>query len=147
MEFEEIQAANELFNSPGEPRSGTGENQEALIRSVQARFPDKGFCIVQQRTIVRAIASDGISPIHALGHLPIFVFAEKVILDSRRRSITVIGCAAPWPFHSKMASSMKPKTLCTFCGGRRRKVGQSRRDTVSLSLMSAATAVCRSTGM
>lgn len=86
MEFEEIQAANELFNAPGEPRSGSGENQEALIRIVQARFPDKSFCIVQQWTIVRAIASDGdLTKIHVHGHLPLFVFAEKVILDSRGR--------------------------------------------------------------
>ena len=86
MEFEEIQAANELLNTPGEPRSGSGENQGALIRIVQARFPDKGFCIVQQWTIVRAIASDGdLTKIHVHGHLPLFVFAEKVILDSRGR--------------------------------------------------------------
>ena len=86
MEFEEIQAANELFNTLGEPQSGSGENQEALIRIVQARFPDKGFCIVQQWTIVRAIASDAdLTKIHVHGHLPLFVFAEKVILDSRGR--------------------------------------------------------------
>ncbi|WP_395598884.1 hypothetical protein AB4P95_09915 [Pseudomonas sp. A1437] len=86
MEFEEIQAANELFNTPGEPRFGSGENQEALIRIVQARFPDKGFCIVQEWTIVRAKASDtDLTKIHVHGHLPLFVFAEKVILDSRGR--------------------------------------------------------------
>ena len=35
---------------------------------------------------MRAIASDGdLTKIHAHGHLPLFVFAEKVILDSRGR--------------------------------------------------------------
>ena len=84
MEFEEIQAASEFISTPKEPRSGSGENQEALIRIVHARFPNKGFCSVQQWTIVRAIASDGdLTKIHVHGHLPLFVFAEKVILDSR----------------------------------------------------------------
>ena len=86
MEFEEVQAANELFNTRGESRSGSGETQEALIRIVKARFPNKGFCIVQQWTIVRAIASDeDLTKIHVHGQLPLFVFAEKVILDSRGR--------------------------------------------------------------
>jgi len=62
MGFEEIQAAGELLSTPGEPRSGSGESQEASIRIAQTRFPNKGFCIVQQWTIVREIASDGISP-------------------------------------------------------------------------------------
>jgi hypothetical protein len=55
-----------------------------LIQLVQSRFPNKSFCIVQQWTIVRAIASDvDYTKIHVHGHLPLFVFAEKVILDSR----------------------------------------------------------------
>lgn len=84
MQFEEIQAASELFSTTGEPRSGSGESQEALIHIAQTRFPNKGFCIDQQWTIVRAIASDGdLTKIHAHGYLPLFVFAEKVILDSR----------------------------------------------------------------
>ncbi|WP_256220559.1 hypothetical protein [Pseudomonas sp. P1.8] len=84
MEFEKIQAASELLSTTGEPRSGSEESQEALIHIAQTRFPDKGFCIVQQWTIVRAIASDAdLTKIHVHGHLPLFVFAEKVILDSR----------------------------------------------------------------
>ncbi|MEG0966949.1 MAG: hypothetical protein RSG92_16425 [Pseudomonas sp.] len=86
MELEDIQAAGELLSTNGEPRSGSTESQESLIQLVQSRFPNKGFCIVQQWTIVRAIASDGdLTKIHVHGHLPLFVFAEKVILDSRRR--------------------------------------------------------------
>ncbi|UXL37080.1 hypothetical protein N7D90_16000 [Pseudomonas fragi] len=84
MEFEEIQVASELLSTTGETRSGSGESQEALIHIAQTRFPNKGFCIVQQWTIVRAIASDGdLTKIHVHGHLPLFVFAEKVILDRR----------------------------------------------------------------
>ena len=86
MGFEEIQASSELLSTTGEPRSGSGESQERLIQLVQSRFPNKGFCIVQQWTIVHAIASDGdLTKIHVHGHLPLFVFAEKVILDSRGR--------------------------------------------------------------
>ena len=86
MEFEEIQAASEPLSTTGEPRSGSRESQESLIQLVQSRFPNKGFCIVQQWTIVRAIASDAdLTKIHVHGHLPLFVFAEKVILDSRGR--------------------------------------------------------------
>ena len=86
MELEDIQAAGELLSTNGEPRSGSTESQESLIQLVQSRFPNKGFCIVQQWTIVRAIASDeDLTKIHLHGHLPLFVFAEKVILDSRGR--------------------------------------------------------------
>ncbi|VVN80622.1 DUF6957 family protein [Pseudomonas fluorescens] len=86
MEIEKIQAASELLSSIGEARSGSIENQETLIQLVQSRFPNKGFCIVQQWTIVRAIASDAdLTKIHVHGHMPLFVFAEKVILDSRGR--------------------------------------------------------------
>ncbi|MNV51692.1 hypothetical protein D3C71_1437480 [compost metagenome] len=86
MEFEKIQAASELLSTTGEPRSGSEESQEALIHIAQTRFPNKVFCIVQQWTIVRAIASDAdLTKIHVHGHLPLFVFAEKVILDSRGR--------------------------------------------------------------
>ena len=86
MELENIQAAGELLSSNGEPRFGSTESQESLIQLVESRFPNKGFCIVQQWTIVRAIASDGdLTKIHVHGHLPLFVFAEKVILDSRGR--------------------------------------------------------------
>lgn len=86
MEFEKIQAASDLLSSIGEARSGSIESQETLIQLVQSRFPNKGFCIVQQWTILRAIASDAdYTKIHVHGHLPLFVFAEKVILDSRGR--------------------------------------------------------------
>ena len=86
MEFEEIQAASELLSSIGEPRSGSMESQETLIQLVRSRFPNKGFCLVQQWTIVRALASDlDLTKIHVHGLLPLFVFAEKVILDSRAR--------------------------------------------------------------
>ncbi|MCL5230612.1 DUF6957 family protein [Pseudomonas nunensis] len=86
MKLEENQAAGELLSSNGEPRYGSTESEESLIQLVRGRFPNKGFCIVQQWTIVRAIASDGdLTKIHVHGHLPLFVFAEKVILDSRGR--------------------------------------------------------------
>lgn len=86
MELEEIQAASELLSTTGAPRAGSGESQEALIHIAQTRFPNKGFCIVKQWSIVRAIANDGdLTKIHLHGYLPLFVFAEKVILDSRGR--------------------------------------------------------------
>lgn len=86
MELEDTQAASELLSSNGGLRFGSGESQESLIQLVQSRFPNKGFCIVQQWSIVRALASDeDLTKIYVHGHLPLFVFAEKVILDSRRR--------------------------------------------------------------
>ena len=86
MELADTQAAGEFLSSNGEPQSGSTESEESLIQLVQTRFPNKGFCIVQQWTIVPAIASDGdLTKIHVHDHLPLFVFAEKVILDSRGR--------------------------------------------------------------
>ena len=69
MELEDTQAAGELLSSNGEPRSGSTESQESLIQLVQSCFPNKGFCIVQQWTIVRAIASDeDLTKIYVHGH-------------------------------------------------------------------------------
>lgn len=115
MALEEIQAAGELLSTTKEPRSGSGESEEALIHIAKTRFPNKGFCIVQQWTIVRAIASDGdLTKIHVHGHLPLFVFAEKVILGSRGRFDYGNWVRSTMAISLQDGFSLPPKILCTF---------------------------------
>lgn len=53
---------------------------------VTARFPGKPFCLVEQWTILRAdLTSDELKKVHAANHLPLFLFAHKVVEDSRGR--------------------------------------------------------------
>lgn len=82
----EISTRDGLIEGPGEPRNGSAENQEALLFAVQARHSNKPFCLVQEWTIFRAdVSEDDLAKIQAAGHLPLFIFAHKVIKDSRQR--------------------------------------------------------------
>jgi hypothetical protein len=49
-------------------------------------FPLKPYCLVEQWTIFRAdLTPDELTRVHAADHLPLFMFAHKVIEDSRGR--------------------------------------------------------------
>lgn len=75
-----------LIGGPGEPRDGANEAPERLVAAVQDLFPNKAFCLVEDWTIFRAdVALEDLDKIYAAGHLPFFVFAHKVIHDSRGR--------------------------------------------------------------
>lgn len=78
--------ADELLASPGEPRQGSMDSEEFLIGLVQALYPRKPYCLVEDWTIFRAdVSEDDLAKIRAAGHLPLFVFAHKVMEDSRQR--------------------------------------------------------------
>lgn len=63
----------------------TASKEEALA-SVNKRFPGKPYCLVEQWTVFRAdVTPDELETICARGHLPLFVFAHNVVLDSRGR--------------------------------------------------------------
>lgn len=81
-----IQDAEELFGSTGSPLSGSLDSQEGLVREARARFPQKPFCLVEQWTILRAdLTPEEIAKVHAANHLPLFLFAHKVVEDSQQR--------------------------------------------------------------
>lgn len=50
------------------------------------RTPVKAFCLVEEWTIFRAdLTAEEIAKVHAADHLPLFLFAHKVVEDSRGR--------------------------------------------------------------
>lgn len=68
------------------PCEGVGGNQDALVKEAKALFPGKPYCLVEQWTIFRAdLTFDELARVHAAKHLPLFLFAHKVIADSRGR--------------------------------------------------------------
>lgn len=76
----------DIFDEEVMTRKGSNEAQEALTQSVRKFFPSKAYCLVKQWTIFRAdVSEDDLVKIHAAGHLPLFVFAHKVIEDNRQR--------------------------------------------------------------
>lgn len=81
-----IQDAAELFDSPGVTLRGSLESKDVLVREVCVRFPHKPFCLVEQWTILRAdLTPEEIAKVHAANHLPLFLFAHKVVEDSQQR--------------------------------------------------------------
>lgn len=77
---------SELFTGPGKPRQGSMDTEEFLIGLVQAHYPRKPYCLVQDWTIFHVeMTEEELSKIHAANHLPLFVFAHKVVEDSRGR--------------------------------------------------------------
>lgn len=78
--------ADELLAGPGEPRQGSMDSEEFLIGLVLALYPCKPYCLVEDWTIFRAdVSEDDLAKIRAAAHLPLFVFAHKVMEDSRQR--------------------------------------------------------------
>jgi len=76
----------ELFGSAGLVLSGSLDSQETLARDVSVRFPQKPFCLVEKWTIFRVdLTPEEIAKVHAGNHLPLFLFAHKVVEDSRGR--------------------------------------------------------------
>lgn len=72
----------------GQARSVTGTcfSSTDAKRAVTERYPNKAFCLVEQWTVFQAAVTESdLIKIRLAGHLPLFVFAHKVIEDSRRR--------------------------------------------------------------
>ena len=80
------EGAEQLFDGPGEPRHGSMGSDEILIGLVQALYPRKPYCLVEDWTIFRAeVTEDELQKIHAAGQLPLVLFAHNVRFDSQRR--------------------------------------------------------------
>lgn len=76
----------DLFGSSEQLARGTSESVHSLNLTVRRRFPYKPYCLVEQWTIFRAdVSSDDLAKIQAAGHFPLFIFAHKVVHDSRGR--------------------------------------------------------------
>lgn len=86
LSTDENKVDDDLLGGPGEPRQGSIDSDEILIGLVQALFPRKPYCLVENWTIFKVDATeDELSKIHAAGQLPIIVFAHNVLFDSQRR--------------------------------------------------------------
>lgn len=68
------------------PRRGTSASPEEVIAALARRTPLKAYCLIEQWTIFRAdLTPDELKKVHTAQHLPLFVFAHKVVEDSRGR--------------------------------------------------------------
>lgn len=86
--LEETEIDNIPENVPAS-HSGVGAfglERERLRRLVHSRFSHKAYCFVEQWTLLRAALNDEEhDKVRSAGHLPLFLFANKVIEDSRLR--------------------------------------------------------------
>ena len=77
---------SELFGASVRPLPGIENDIESQISRASDLFPGKPYCLVEQWTVFRAdVNPDELKTICARGHLPLFVFAHNVVLDSRGR--------------------------------------------------------------
>lgn len=50
------------------------------------RFPLKPYCLIEEWTLFKAdVTPDELTKIHEANHLPLFIFAHKVVHDSQGR--------------------------------------------------------------
>lgn len=69
-----------------EPLQGTSATVEEIIAMLAQRAPLKAYCLVEEWTIFRAdLTPEELAKVRAANHLPLFLFAHKVIEDSRGR--------------------------------------------------------------
>lgn len=77
---------DELLGGRGEPRQGSLDSDENVIELVQALYPRKPHCLVEDWTILRAVVTDEeLQKIQSAGQLPLVLFAHNVRFDSQRR--------------------------------------------------------------
>ncbi|CEL29242.1 DUF6957 family protein [Pseudomonas fluorescens] len=77
---------NELLNDDHTSIDGVSLSLDEARALVSDGFPKKAYCLVEQWTLFQAnVSADDLAKIHAAGHLPLVVFAHRVIEDSRGR--------------------------------------------------------------
>ncbi|WP_256580567.1 MULTISPECIES: hypothetical protein [unclassified Pseudomonas] len=77
---------DELLGGPGEPLQGSMDTDEQLIELVRALHPHKPYCLVESWTIFNVdVTEEELNKIHAVGQLPMILFAHNVRFDSERR--------------------------------------------------------------
>ncbi|WLG92426.1 DUF6957 family protein [Pseudomonas cucumis] len=75
-----------VLDDTGLPLNGSSEDVEALKNHLLEKYPQKSFCLVEEWTIFRVDATcSDLEKIEKAGHEPLFVFAHKVVHDSRAR--------------------------------------------------------------
>ncbi|AVI84069.1 MULTISPECIES: DUF6957 family protein [Pseudomonas] len=77
---------SELFLGGSEPRQGSSASVEEIVATLAVRAPPKAYCLVEEWTIFRAdLTPAELTRVHAADHLPLILFAHKVVVDSRAR--------------------------------------------------------------
>lgn len=77
---------DELLEGSSLALEGSTSSAVEAVELVTRRFPHKPYCLVEQWTIFRAdLTADELERVHAANHLPLFLFAHKVLEDSRGR--------------------------------------------------------------
>lgn len=67
-------------------KGGSLEASPLLVDRVRDLFPAKGYCLVEQWVLFRAdLTASELETVHGQGHLPFFIFAHRVVEDSRGR--------------------------------------------------------------
>jgi hypothetical protein len=86
LNTDEKEGSEGLFGGPGILRQGSTDDDEILIQLVQALFPRKPYCLVEDWTIFKVdVTENELQKIHAAGKLPLVLFAHNVRFDSERR--------------------------------------------------------------
>lgn len=77
---------SELLLGGSEPRQGSSASVEQIVATLAVRAPLKAFCLVEEWTIFRAdLTPAELTRVRAADHLPLILFAHKVVVDSRAR--------------------------------------------------------------
>ena len=77
---------SELLQGSSLALEGSTFSAVEAVELVTRRFPHKPYCLVEQWTIFRAnLTPDELERVYAATHLPLFLFAHKVLEDSRGR--------------------------------------------------------------
>lgn len=76
----------EVFEGVATVRQGSSDAPELLIGAVHEHFPSTPYCLVKDWTIFQVkLTDEELNKVHAAGHVPLFMFAHKVVHDSRAR--------------------------------------------------------------
>jgi len=75
----------EFMKGPRTPLEGLPCSSEARAMANQ-HFPGKAYCLVEDWTVFRLdVTPEEVTKLHALGQLPMIVFAHNVVEDSQGR--------------------------------------------------------------
>lgn len=77
---------SDLLLGGSEIREGSSASVEEIVATLALRAPPKAYCLVEEWTIFRAdLTPAELTRVHAAYHLPLILFAHKVVVDSRAR--------------------------------------------------------------
>ena len=75
----------DFMKGPRTPLEGLSSSSDARAL-VSQRFPGKPYCLITDWTIFRIdVTPDELAKVHAVGQLPMIVFAHNVVEDSQGR--------------------------------------------------------------